>query len=82
MEIREGSLEDLAMNDARTPVCRFCGAALSHTLIDLGLSALANSYVAEGDLGQFDLPVTSRSYDVRARDDITSLASRRRISRY
>jgi NDP-sugar pyrophosphorylase family protein len=29
VEIREGSLEDLAMNDARTPVCRFCGAALS-----------------------------------------------------
>jgi SAM-dependent methyltransferase len=54
VEIREGSLEDLAMNDARTPVCRFCGAALAHTLIDLGLSALANSYVAEGDLGRPD----------------------------
>lgn len=30
---------------AKTPVCRHCGAELTHTLVDLGLSPLANSYV-------------------------------------
>ncbi|GAA0622389.1 class I SAM-dependent methyltransferase [Thalassospira tepidiphila] len=28
-----------------TPTCRACGTDLKHTLVDLGLSALANSYV-------------------------------------
>ncbi len=28
-----------------TPACRHCGAPLTRTLVDLGLSPLANSYV-------------------------------------
>ena len=36
------------------PACRFCGADLTQTLVDLGLSPLANSYVAESDLGRPD----------------------------
>lgn len=28
-----------------TPTCRACGTDLKHTLVDLGLSPLANSYV-------------------------------------
>ena len=30
----------------RTATCRACGSRLQHTFIDLGLSPLANSYVA------------------------------------
>jgi SAM-dependent methyltransferase len=30
---------------AEQPLCRHCGAHLTHTLVDLGLSPLANSYV-------------------------------------
>ena len=33
------------MTDPNLPVCRHCGAALTLTLVDLGLSPLANSYV-------------------------------------
>lgn len=31
-------------------VCRLCGATLTHTFVDLGMSPLCESYVAEGDL--------------------------------
>lgn len=34
--------------------CRFCGAALVHTFVDLGLTPLANSYVRESDLDKPD----------------------------
>ena len=34
------------------PTCRFCGAALRTTFVDLGLSPLANSYVEPGDLAK------------------------------
>ena len=30
---------------AEAPSCRFCGAALKHTFLDLGMSPLANSYL-------------------------------------
>jgi SAM-dependent methyltransferase len=32
------------------PSCRFCGAPLDHTFVDLGLSPLCESYVAAADL--------------------------------
>lgn len=32
------------------PKCRFCGAALEHTFVDLGATPLANSYLAAADL--------------------------------
>ncbi len=32
-----------------SPICRNCGAALTHTLVDLGLQPLANSYVRMED---------------------------------
>ena len=35
-----------------TNACRGCGAPLSQTLVDLGLSPLANSYVPLADAGK------------------------------
>jgi hypothetical protein len=35
--------------------CRFCGAPLERTFVDLGLSPLANSYVKPEDLGKGEL---------------------------
>ena len=34
------------------PACRFCGAPLTRTFVDLGMSPLANSYVEPSDLGR------------------------------
>jgi SAM-dependent methyltransferase len=36
---------DDAVPDATVPACRFCGAALRHTFVDLGMSPLCESYV-------------------------------------
>ncbi|MCE5229776.1 class I SAM-dependent methyltransferase [bacterium] len=36
------------------PACRFCGAALSHTLVDLGMSPLCESYVPADRLMQME----------------------------
>ena len=45
-------MEDLAVTmDRQEPACRSCGAALSHTFADLGMSPLANSYLRPEDLG-------------------------------
>ena len=43
---------DLATHDPETsgPPCRFCGAPLEHTFVDLGLSPLCESYVAPEEL--------------------------------
>src|ERR1700690_2536411 len=35
---------------AGTPSCRFCGAALTHTLVDLGMSPLCESFLAPDQL--------------------------------
>lgn len=40
------------MNAISKPVCRSCGAPLTLTLVDLGLSPLANSYVRLADAGK------------------------------
>ncbi len=40
------------MNAIANPVCRSCGAPLKLTLVDLGLSPLANSYVPLADAGK------------------------------
>ena len=42
------------MTDPNLPVCRHCGAALTLTLVDLGLSPLANSYVPPERAGTTD----------------------------
>jgi len=41
------------------PKCRFCGEELKHTLIDLGLSPIANEYIKKEDLdrGQYFYPL-------------------------
>ena len=41
------TVEDFGVN---TPACRFCGAALRDTFVNLGLSPLANSYVSAEQL--------------------------------
>ena len=41
-----------AMN--KKPVCRFCGAALEQTLVDLGMSPLCESFLAPGGLDQME----------------------------
>jgi hypothetical protein len=41
-----GTAEDRALApEPATPACRFCGAALRHTFVDLGMSPLCESYV-------------------------------------
>jgi hypothetical protein len=40
------------MTDTNLLRCRSCGAPLTHTFLDLGMSPLANSYVAAGQLDQ------------------------------
>jgi len=42
------------MNDKH---CRFCGKELKYTFVDLGLSPLANEYMAEEDKGQYFFPL-------------------------
>ncbi len=37
-----------------TPPCRFCSAPLTHTVVDLGMSPLANSYLRAEDLGEME----------------------------
>ncbi len=48
-------MEDL-VNTGTAPAsaaaCRFCGAPLVHTFVDLGLSPLANAYVRPADVGK------------------------------
>jgi 2-polyprenyl-3-methyl-5-hydroxy-6-metoxy-1,4-benzoquinol methylase len=38
----------------RTGGCRFCGATLRHTFVDLGMSPLANTYVTPAQLNQME----------------------------
>ncbi len=38
----------------RTPCCRFCGAPLRHTLVDLGMSPLCESYVSADKINQME----------------------------
>lgn len=45
------SLEPALM---RTGCCRFCGASLQHTFVDLGMSPLANTYVTAAQLNQME----------------------------
>ena len=39
----------------KTSCCRFCGASLRHTFIDLGMSPLANMYLSPDQLHQMEL---------------------------
>lgn len=50
------------MNFGAMPVCQGCGAPLTRTLVDLGLSPLANAFVAPERAGQRD-----RTYPLHAR---------------
>ncbi len=52
MGLRQSALAGVAVTANLTPTCRFCAAPLTQTLVDLGATPLANSYVAEADLGQ------------------------------
>jgi SAM-dependent methyltransferase len=36
------------------PVCRFCGAVLQHTFVDLGMSPLCESFVSQDQLNQME----------------------------
>ena len=39
---------------SRTPSCRFCGAPLAHTFVDLGMSPLCESYLRADQLNQME----------------------------
>ena len=41
----ETATDGASVADAAGPTCRFCGAALDHTFVDLGMSPLCESYV-------------------------------------
>lgn len=43
-----------ASSTVRAPVCRFCGAELRHTFVDLGMSPLCESYVAATQLNHME----------------------------
>src|SRR5689334_17642828 len=42
------------MNNGIQPSCRSCGATLTHTFVDLGMSPLANSYVAPSQVDEVE----------------------------
>src|SRR5512138_2594915 len=42
------------MTGRTTTTCRFCGTALSHTLIDLGMSPLCESFLSHDQLNQME----------------------------
>jgi SAM-dependent methyltransferase len=50
VEAGRDALEDLVARPGLA--CRFCGAALSHVFVDLGVQPLANSYLEPADLGK------------------------------
>jgi len=50
---RAGS-QDLAVANPRANACRFCGAELSHTFVDLGMSPLCESYLTDEQLNQME----------------------------
>src|SRR5262245_44465889 len=37
-----------------SPICRSCGSVLKHTFVNLGMSPLANSYIAPDHLNQME----------------------------
>jgi hypothetical protein len=41
-------------NNAAVASCRFCGAALTHTLVDLGMSPLCESFLSSEQLNQME----------------------------
>jgi hypothetical protein len=43
------------VNAARVPECRFCGAPLRKTLVDLGMSPLCESYVDPARLDDMEV---------------------------
>ncbi len=43
--LTETAVDGALVADAAGPTCRFCGAALEHTFVDLGMSPLCESYV-------------------------------------
>src|SRR5204863_7907662 len=51
--VREPDAKDDALDAAR-PTCRFCGALLRHTFVDLGMSPLCESYVPAHKLGAME----------------------------
>jgi len=50
----ESTPEPLAAADAPQPDCRFCEAKLRHTMVDLGMSPLCESYVSRENLNQME----------------------------
>src|SRR5262245_14866146 len=40
------------MKDTHTTTCRSCGATLSHTFVDLGMSPLSNSFLTAAQLNE------------------------------
>ena len=42
------------MDNNRCPSCRFCGARLKHTFVDLGMSPLCESYLGPDDLDKME----------------------------
>jgi SAM-dependent methyltransferase len=43
-----------AATPTRTPACRFCGAPLKHTFIDLGMSPACESFLTAGELNRME----------------------------
>src|SRR5690606_32743573 len=53
--LKETTMQDLAVDrGVKQNRCRFCGAGLSRTFADLGMSPLANSYVAPDALNRME----------------------------
>ena len=45
-------MEDLSLQNK--PTCRFCGATLQHTFVDLGMSPLCESYIESQNLDKME----------------------------
>jgi C-methyltransferase-like protein/putative zinc binding protein/methyltransferase family protein len=60
MKLRADTAEDVppaaepASTDAGRPVCRFCGAVLTRSVVDLGMSPLCESFLAADELDRME----------------------------
>ena len=54
MSTSTASATAIASPGTQAAACRFCGAALRHTLVDLGMSPLCESFLAADQLNQME----------------------------
>jgi SAM-dependent methyltransferase len=54
MALENASKQVLNQSAEKTPKCQFCGTPLKHTVVDLGMSPLCESYISLEELNQME----------------------------